>query len=163
MSVLLSLLLIVSAACDNRPVLKIGDRAPEISGSDIYGEPVSLDRLKGKIVVIYFWTNSCCGDGVKLLEPLYRKHQTSGVRILAINAIDSKKDIETYARENALTFTVMRDEHSTLLTDYFAVGLPTVFILDGDGIVREKVMGHIPMGKLDNMLGSRIQTQRSSR
>lgn len=149
--------IVCSSGCDTQQVVKIGDNAPAISGNDIHGRHVSLEQLKGKIVIIYFWTNSCCGDGVKQLEPLYRKFQKAGLEILAINERDSLKLIETYAKDNALTFPILKDEDSIFLMNYFAIGFPAIFILDKNGIVREKIMGKITNAKLQKLVEKQMK------
>ena len=152
--------LILSAGCDDKQVVKIGDNAPAISINDIYGEHISLSQLKGKVVIIYFWTNSCCGHGVKQLEPFYNRYKKAGIEILAINEMDSTKSVEAYAKDNALTFTILKDEHSILLRDYFAIGFPTIFILDKNGVIREKINGNISIEKLQTLVEKQLKIQK---
>lgn len=140
------------AGCDSQLGVKIGNTAPGISGNDIHGEYVSLSQLKGKIIVIYFWENSCCGASLKQIEPFYRKYKYDGLNILAINEMGSKEDVASYAKSNGLTFTMMTDEHSMLLKQYQAFGFPTIFILDRNGIIREKILGDIQIAKLEKLV-----------
>ena len=140
------------AGCDHQQGVKIGDKAPGISGNDIQGEYVSLSRLKGKVVVIYFWTSSCCGDNLNQLEGLYSKFKYKGMEILAINEIDSREDVASYAKNNALTFTMLTDEHQMLFKQYQAFGFPTIFIVDRSGIIREKILGQIQTAKLGKLV-----------
>lgn len=149
--------LVLSSGCDDKRAVKTGDNAPAISNNDIYGTHVSLNQLKGKVVIIYFWTNSCCGHGVKQLEPFYRKYKKAGMDILAINEMDSTKKVAAYAKDNALTFTILKDEHSMLLRDYFAIGFPTILILDRNGIIREKINGNISMEKLQTLVEKQLK------
>lgn len=142
---------LLSAGCESQLGVKIGDTPPEISADDIRGEYVRLTRLKGKVVIIYFWSNSCCGGSLRQLEPLYNQHKDSGLEILAINELDSKKDVTLYAKNNGLTFTLLTDEYSMLFKTYRVLGFPTIFVLDRNGIVREKIMGDIQTAKLEKL------------
>ena len=151
------LMLVIATAvsltgCETRQGVKLGDNPPGISGNDIHGEYVSLSKLKGKVVVIYFWSNSCCGGSVKQLSPLYNQFQHDGLEIIAINEFDSVKDVASFAKSNAMMFTMMTDEHSLLFKQYQAFGFPTIFILDRNGILREKILGDIQTAKLEKLV-----------
>jgi peroxiredoxin len=148
---LLATLLLICTGCDSRSGGNIGDTPPGISGNDIRGEYVSLGQLKGKVVIVYFWDMSCCGDSLKQVEPFYRKYQDAGLNILAINEQSTEKDVASFAATNGLTFTMLTDEHSMLFKQYRAFGFPTIFILDRNGIVREKILGGIQTAKLEKL------------
>jgi cytochrome c biogenesis protein CcmG/thiol:disulfide interchange protein DsbE len=143
--------LLLCAGCESQQGVKIGDTPPEISGNDIRVEYVSLSQFKGKVVIIYFWSNSCCGGNLKQLQPLYNQHRYNGLEIIAINELDSKKDVTSYAKNNGLTFTMLTDEYSMLFKIYRVLGFPTIFIIDRNGIVREKIMGDIQTAKLEKL------------
>jgi peroxiredoxin len=143
--------LAVLTGCENGQGVKIGGAPPEISGTDIHGGYVSLRKFKGKVVVIYFWTDSCCGGSLKQLVPLYDRHRYDGLEIIAINELGTKQDVARYAKDNTLTFTMLTDERSMLLKQYQVFGFPTIFILDRNGIVREKIMGDIQTAKLEKL------------
>ena len=150
----LLVILVFSAGCDETQGIRTGDNAPGISGNDIHGEYVSLDKFGGKVVVICFWTNSCCGGSLKQLVPLFNRYRNEGLEIIAINELDSVKDVASFARSNALAFTMLTDEHSLLFKQYRAFGFPTIFILDRNGIVREKVLGDIQPAKLESLVAA---------
>jgi peroxiredoxin len=155
-SVLLLSALLFGAGCDKPQGVSIGDAAPAISGNDVHGEYVSLGQLKGKVVVIYFWVNSCCGASLKQLEPFYRQRRGDGLEILAINEFDSGKDLQAYAAGNSLSFTLLTDEHSMLSKQYRAFGFPTVFIVDRNGIVREKILGALRIADLEKRISLQL-------
>jgi peroxiredoxin len=138
--------------CKEMPGARIGDRAPGISGNDIKGDYISLNNLKGKVVLVCFWTNSCCGTALKQLEPLYSRHKYDGLDLIAVNEIDSRQDVESYTRESGISFTMMTDERSMLFHAYHVMGFPTTFIIDRSGIIREKLIGEIDPRKLEQLL-----------
>ncbi len=135
--------------CNNEQRIRIGDTPPEISGNDIYGRHISLSKLKGKVVILCFWTTSCCGDILNRLQPFQSESNDKGLTVLAVNVGNSKETVESYAKDYALTFTLLTDEKSKIFNQYQVVGFPTLFILDKNGIVREKIMGDI---QTDNLL-----------
>ena len=151
------------SGCDTKKQdIKKGDAAPQFSASDVSGGTISLSRNKGKIVVLYFWTNSCCGDSLKLVEPFYRANKRNNLEIAAINVGDSKEVVKSYASSNSLTFPILMDEHSTLFTQYNVFGYPTIFIIDKHGIIREKILGNIQTKQLEKLIQRQIDIQKKA-
>lgn len=140
------------AGCDVKPVGHTGEKAPEIAGTDLHGEPVSLGRLRGSVVVLCFWTNSCCGDRLKRLEPYFRQNKDRGLAILAINEGSTGERVASYAKASGLTFTVQTDEGGMVAREYGVFGFPTIFIIDREGIIRKKILGDINPEQLDKLV-----------
>lgn len=149
-----------SSGCDQKQGVKIGGTPPEISGNDIHGEFVSLNQFKGKVVILYFWINSCCGERLKLLEPFYRQNKQRGLAVLAVNVGDTKEIVESFAKTNGLTFTLQTDERAMTSRQYGVFGFPTIFILDRNGIVREKILGDIKIEKLERLVVRQFNIQK---
>ncbi len=142
--------------CDRKQGIKIGDTPPGFSGMDIKGELASLSRLKGKVVVLYFWTNSCCGGRLKLFEPFFSKNREKGLAMVAINVGDTDETVVSYAKSNALTFTLLTDTHGMISRQYSVFGFPTIFILDRNGVIREKILGDIQTAKLEKLVSNQL-------
>ena len=149
--VVVLLLLCLCGCTENRGVV-VGEKPPQISGTDINGEMVSMARYDGKVVVIFFWKSSCCGEKLKLLEPFYRHNREKGVEIVAINVGDSRDLVASYAKGGNLTFTMQSDEYAMTAREYGVFGYPTLFILDRQGVLRKKVLGEIPVEQLETVV-----------
>lgn len=156
--VLLLIAIACSFGCDEKRGVKLGDTPPGFSGTDINGEFVSLGQLKGKVVVLYFWTNSCCGDRLKLIEPFFGKNRDRGLAILAINVGDTDETVESYAKSNALTFSLLTDEHRMFSRQFGVLGFPTIFILDRNGVIREKILGDIQPARLEKLVSNQLDS-----
>jgi len=150
--VVLPAILACMAGCDVKPSGHTGEKAPEIAGTDLHGEPVSLGRLRGSVVVLCFWTNSCCGGRLKQLEPYYRQNMDKGLAILAINEGNAAENVDSYAKANGLTFTVQTDDGGMTAREYGVFGFPTIFIIDRKGIIRKKILGEIDPEQLDKLV-----------
>lgn len=145
-------LAILCSGCD-RKMVKVGEQPPAVSGKDINGNAVTLEALKGKVVVIYFWTNSCCGDTLKQdLEPLFRRNKDKGVAVIAVNELDGEQEVASLAANSKLTVPILVDAGSTLAKDFMVFAFPTAFILDRNGILRQKVLGQISASKLEQLI-----------
>jgi len=135
--------LVSFAGCNKNQEVKIGGNPPDIFGTDIHGENIRLKQFKGKVIILYFWTNSCCGDKLKQLEPYYIRNKAKGLEILAINVANSNESVESYARDNSISFRLLSDEHSMTSREYGVFGFPTIFIIDREGILRRRIVGYL--------------------
>jgi cytochrome c biogenesis protein CcmG, thiol:disulfide interchange protein DsbE len=140
------------AGCEAKPAGHTGEQAPEIAGIGPRGEPLSLGQLRGSIVVLCFWTNSCCSDRLKRLEPYYRQNKDKGLVILAINEGNAAENVASYMKANSLTFPVLTDEGGMTAREYGVFGFPTIFIIDRKGIIRKKILGEINPEQLDMLV-----------
>lgn len=131
------------SGCADKTVPKIGETPPAISCNDVNGEYISLNRLKGNVVVIYFWSSSCCGDRLKQHEPWFSHNKYKGLSILAVNVGGDENSVRLFAMNNGLTFTMLTDEHGMISRQYGVIGFPTIFILDRNGVIRNKIVGDI--------------------
>jgi peroxiredoxin len=152
LSALLLFLVLLSGGCKEPRKVALGEKPPEISGADITGEYITLDSFKGKVVVLYFWKSSCCGEKLKLLEPYFRSNNDKGVALCAINVGDSRGMVESYVQSGGLTFSVQADEHSMTAKEYGVFGYPTIFILDRSGVLRKKILGEIDFRQLEQQV-----------
>jgi peroxiredoxin len=150
------------AGCDSKKGVKAGDTAPDFAASDVHGETVRLSRYRGKIVVLYFWTNSCCGDNLKLVEPVYAGNRQKGLEILAIDVGDSREAIAAYGRDNGLTFPLVIDEQTKIFRQYRLVGFPSIFLIDSHGIVRQVVLGDIKPADLEKLIQRQFDVQKKA-
>jgi peroxiredoxin len=138
---LLLALPVALSGCAEKTVPKIGEAPPAISCNDVNGEYISLDRLKGNVVVVYFWSSSCCGDRLKQHESWFDLTRHKGVSILAVNVGDDENSVRLFARKNGLTFTMLTDEHGLISRQYGVAGFPTAFVIDRNGVIRKKIVG----------------------
>ena len=144
------------SGCAEKSVPKIGETPPAISCNDVNGEYIDLNRLKGNVVVIYFWSSSCCGERLKQLEPWFSLNKYNGLSILAVNVGDDENSVRLFARNYGLTLTMLTDEHVMISRQYGIIGFPTIFILDRNGVIRNKIVGDIDAAHLFKLV-SRLQ------
>jgi peroxiredoxin len=128
----------------------IGDHPPEFILSDLNGKLVSLYQFKGKVVVLYFWADWCCRERTLLTDnQFYQKYKEKGLVILAINSGQPKKVVERFVKERNVAYDVLLDLRFTATKQYGVVSLPMIFVLDRDGIVRNRILGQVEFGYLE--------------
>lgn len=134
---------------DKIPGLSIGLKAPDFQLQTIDGELLKLSDFKGKKVIINFWATWCppCKKEIPELESF---HKASGdkVKILAVN-MDSGSNVEKFAKEMKITYPILLDQKEKVSKMYKVISIPTTFFIDGDGIIRHKYLGPIPLAKMN--------------
>ncbi|MHA6481883.1 TlpA family protein disulfide reductase [Paenibacillus sp. strain BS8-2] len=127
-----------------------GHVAPVIELDRLNGDSVSLADYKGKTVLVNFWTTWCqvCKTEMPHVQKLFEHYQKQGgdVVILSVNVTSqegSVKGVEQYVNKRELTFPIVLDSKGNTADAYRVAAYPSTFIIDGDGIVRERFLGAI--------------------
>ncbi len=122
--------------------------APDFSLVDVDGRKVSLKSLKGKTVVLDFWATWCgpCKSSFPGMQKAVEQYQSNrNVEFLFINswenAEDKKENAKEFLEENNYPFHVLLDNDNKVIEDYRVSGIPTKFIVDGNGDIRFMKVG----------------------
>lgn len=111
--------------------------APEFSIKDLAGNIVSLQNLRGKVVMLNFWATWCapCVFEMPSLERLYQTHKARGLEIVAIN-IDPPKiesEVKAFAKLNGLSFKILLDQEISTPPLYGVGGFPETIFVSREG------------------------------
>ena len=137
---------VLSACNSGAPSVQLntGQPAPTFQTFALDGTPVHFPAaFVGKPLVIRFWADWCqyCEGEMKAIENVYQRHRGKGLQVLAINAGQDKPAVAAFIKKIGVTYPALLDEKSKIARAYGVVGLPTTYFVDGQGIVRGKVVG----------------------
>jgi cytochrome c biogenesis protein CcmG/thiol:disulfide interchange protein DsbE len=110
------------------------------------GQPVSLEGLRGKVVVVNFWASWChpaCYEEAPVLERGWRAWRDRGVAVVGIDIQDTVEAAQRFIRDFSLTFPNARDITGKVSIDYGVYGVPETFFIDRQGRIRAKHVGAV--------------------
>lgn len=149
-------ILLITSGCKQKQLqLKIGDPAPKFTLSDLKGNEVTVpDDFKDKIVVIRFWADWCtyCAEEMPIIDTIYNKYKEKGIVVLAVNVGQPREVAEAFVTNIKISYPVLLDTYSVTAKKYGVTGLPTTFILDRNGVIREKILGEAEKTAFEKMI-----------
>ena len=138
------IILVAFLGMAGRPPL-VGGPAPEIALKDLRGQEVRLSDFRGKVVLLNFWATWCkpCKEEMPAMQASYDKLRDKGFVVLAVNELEDTDKVAQHIRNHGHTFEVIMDRNNKVANQYGVVGLPASFIIDPQGIVRERIVGSL--------------------
>jgi len=118
--------------------LKIGDKAPDFSGTDQNGKTIKLSDFKGKKLAIYFYpkdnTPGCTVQACNIRDN-YSSLMNNGIQVIGVSA-DSGISHQKFVDKFNLPFPLIADEDKKVI-EAFGVWGPKKFMgKEYDGIHR---------------------------
>lgn len=112
--------------------------APSFSLPSRSGDTVSLDKLKGQVVMINFWASWCgpCRQEFPALDQIYAKYKPMGFTLVAINVESEKADAEKFLATTPASFPILFDPDNSVSGKYGVSAMPTTILVDRQGRVR---------------------------
>ena len=134
--------------------------APEFAkGNWINSEPLTLDKLRGRVVVVEFWTFGCfnCRNTLPAVKEWDAKYRDRGLTIIGVHTpeIDNEYVIDNVRREIpslGIKYPVVTDNDYKTWKAYGVEAWPTIFVLDKQGHVRWLHVGEGRYDETENVI-----------
>ena len=100
---------------------------------------VDLRALRGRPVVLNFWSESCipCRTEMPFLERTYTQYGAHAqFALLGIDQADPKEDISPFGKAYVITYPLLFDPGGKVNSAYVVTAIPTTYFIDSNGIVR---------------------------
>lgn len=134
---------------------KVGELAPNFSGTTLDGETIRLSDLRGKTVLINVfasWCGPCRLEMLHLVEAA-DQFEDQEVVFVGINLQENPEAVEAFRDEFNVQFPLVLNEDGSLTNNlYTPIGLPTSWFIDQDGVVRYVFAGAMTREVLQNVL-----------
>ena len=125
-----------------------GSRAAGFALKTLEGEPVALEQTRGKVVVLDFWATWCppCREELPSIEKL-REEFAGQVQFFGVNNEDSGT-VKTFLKNHKYELPVLMDAKRQVDRQYGVSAIPTMFIIDKQGVIRQHFIGSRSEAKL---------------
>lgn len=149
-AVLLLAGLVVVAAPKDKEV------APRFTAIATTGEKFSNQTVKGKVVLLEFWTTWCgyCAEEAALVDKIGKELAPKGLVLLAIDVGESKKTVKKYLEQHPRDCKIVFMEETNLAAMYQATVYPIYVVIDRDGFVAGTQRGAGGEGALRRLIGN---------
>ncbi|EKE14612.1 MAG: cytochrome c biogenesis protein, transmembrane region [uncultured bacterium] len=127
-----------------------GIKAPEIITGGVWfnSKPLTLSELRGKVVIIDFWTYSCinCQRTLPYLKNWNKKYKDKGLVIIGVHAPEfefekSEKNVAQAIKDFDLTYPVVQDNDFAIWRAYDNLYWPAKYFIDKEGYIRYSHFG----------------------
>lgn len=120
----------------NAWALEPGQAAPALELSGI-NTPVSLSKLKGKVVYVDFWASWCgpCKQSFPWMNEMQAKYGAKGFQVIGVNVDAKRSDAEQFLASTPTAFQVAFDPQGVTPKSYQIKGMPSSVLVGPDGKV----------------------------
>ncbi len=134
--------------------------APNFRITTVQGQDLSLKQFAGKIVVLDFWATWCppCRESVPELRALTQKYDPAKLVLISISADDDEDAWRKFIGDNKMTWPQYRDADKRLVNAFIVRAYPTYLVIDGDGVIINRIIGANPQQSVVNQLVAILKT-----
>src|SRR5256886_2539972 len=116
--------------------------APDVQFTKLDGSPLHLKDLRGRVVLLNFWATWCipCRSEIPSLSAMQKDFESRGLSIIGVSYDDTADLVQQFQKDIPQRYQVVLGGRE-VGADLPASPLPTTYIIDRDGRIREKIIG----------------------
>jgi peroxiredoxin len=117
----------------------IGKPAADFTLETLKDKKVNMTKYRdGKKAIIFLWATWCphCRVELKRINEMQDEMAAKGIKIILVSLGEEKETVRSYINRHQYTFDIFLDEEQSLEGPYQLVGVPTLFFLDENGVIK---------------------------
>jgi peroxiredoxin len=129
--------------------------APGWELKDVDGKPVNFSRFKGKVVVLDFWATWCvpCRSEIPGYVKLQEKYKDKGLAVIGVSLDQAGPEVvKKFMGDFQMNYQVVMGDDAVVAAFGGVDGIPTTFIIDRTGIIRDKKVGAMETAEYEKVL-----------
>ncbi|MGA3006624.1 MAG: TlpA disulfide reductase family protein [Opitutaceae bacterium] len=129
--------------------------APEWTLNDASGKPVSFSQFKGKVIVLDFWATWCppCRSEIPGYVKLQDKYKDQGLVIIGVSVDQDGPDVvKKFMADFHVNYPIVMADDKIIQAFGGVEGIPTTFIIDRAGKIRDKKVGAMATADYEKVL-----------
>ena len=147
--------------CEGSRGGRVGDCAPEFKGTQewVNSEPLTLDSLRGNVVLIDFWTYTCvnCIRTLPFLREWYDRYADEGLVIVGVHTPEFEfekiyDNVVQATKDDSVTWPVVQDNEFSVWRSYSNRYWPAKYLIDQTGVIRYTHFGEGKYGETEAMI-----------
>ncbi|TAM81832.1 MAG: redoxin domain-containing protein [Acidobacteria bacterium] len=117
-----------------------GTSAGNFTLSDVEGNQVSLSDFQGKTVLMSFWATWCmpCKRELPTLQKIFEERKD--VVVLTVDD-ENAETVRNFLEDNHYAFPALMDRERTLFRKFAVHFIPTVLVIDQEGVIVHEIVG----------------------
>ncbi len=125
--------------------------APQLELTSLDGTQVSLEDLRGKVVLVNLWATWCppCLQEMPTLNAFYEQYKDQNFVLIGINQEEPHNIVAPFVKDFGLTFPIWLDEGPLAQEAFKTVNLPSSYVIDREGRIRLMWIGSISKTNLE--------------
>jgi peroxiredoxin len=130
----------------------LGKEAPLFHLSDLNGKTVELSALRGKAVLLDFWSTACgpCVREMPNIQMIAKEHKPDLI-VWAVSFDQPERDRKWLAQHQQ-EFPTLSDTEYEVSDLYKVPGIPAAILIDRRGVIRGYWEGEVPIADLEAAL-----------
>jgi peroxiredoxin len=102
---------------------------------DLENKEFSLSDIKGKPVILFFWTTWCpyCRGELKQLNIMHAQFLRDGVELVAINIEEPAAKVQRFTGSYPFSYRVLLDTDAEVAQAFGILGVPTYILINKEG------------------------------
>jgi peroxiredoxin len=122
--------------------------APNFELTDLDGRPVSLEQLKGKVVIVDFWATNCppCRLEIPGFIRLQKEFGPKGLQIVGLSLDEAPEVVRHYMAQMKINYPIAMTNPGVVKAFGPIDAIPTTFVIDRQGRIVSRHVGYVDSG-----------------